>query len=323
MNIKEGLKFILSHFEYPEHYFPRTISTKMTENRQVEVFSKDEALEFFKKSEYVDCRISAFGRFEQEKVMPNLIFVDLDNRDALNEVRCLFHKIINGLPTILDTGNGYAILQPVEMKSMEFLEYEGKYGEEIAKLFLQWVERYLTNYKCDSGNHPSLRNTMIRIPGSFNSKVLDREESLNKSKVNVVYGWNKKRVKVYGLPFKKYVNKIIQEKKKRAKINKKINLINFQWIEKLFQHKLEDGRERLLFDITRYLINMKGMTIEEAVNKIHSWLNCRYYPKSLIQTKCKVALKDGKYPKKLSTIKIGDLDLYESLPLEIKQGIKN
>lgn len=316
MNIEEGLDFILTHFENP--VYPRTISTKKTGNRQIEIHSTEEALRFFKESDCIDCRISAFGRNEQEKVMPNLIFVDLDNRDALNEVRCLFHKVIEGKPTILDTGNGYAILQPIKMKSFEFLIYENKAGEEIAKTFLQWIERYLTNHKCDLGNHPSLKNTMIRIPGSYNSKLLDRNCPLDESRVSVIYGWDKNRIRANHLPFKKYLDRIIKEERKRNKINKKPNLKNFQWIEKLLLYKLEDGRERLLYDVSRYLINLKGLSIEDATNKIHSWLNCRYYSKNLIQTKCKMALKDGKYPRKLVTIQTNDSGLYESLPSEIK-----
>ena len=108
MILDEGLDFLLSHFE--ELLWPRTISTKYPQNRHVEIFSKNEAMNCFKKSEFLDCRIAGFGRYEQEKIIPNLIFVDLDNRDALNESLILFHKTIQARPTIIDTGNGYAII---------------------------------------------------------------------------------------------------------------------------------------------------------------------------------------------------------------------
>jgi len=160
MNRVQGLDFILSHFEGS---FPRTISTQKTQNRQILVDSKERALQYFEESDYLDCRISAFSEGERYRLEPNLIFVDLDDRTAKNEVMALFHKTINGIPTILDTGNGYAVIQPIQIKPFLGVTYKTKDSEELAKLFLQWSERYLTNYKCDSGNHPSLKSCMIRI----------------------------------------------------------------------------------------------------------------------------------------------------------------
>jgi len=58
LNVENGLDYLLYHFESD---FPRTISTLETENRQVEVYSKQEALSYFRKSNGVDCRISGFG----------------------------------------------------------------------------------------------------------------------------------------------------------------------------------------------------------------------------------------------------------------------
>ena len=60
-NIQYGLDYLLNHFESG---FPRTISTLETENKQVQVYSKEDALEFFIKSNLIDCRISAFGLTE-------------------------------------------------------------------------------------------------------------------------------------------------------------------------------------------------------------------------------------------------------------------
>lgn len=55
--VKEGLDFILTHFK---EGFPRTISTKTTEGRQVVVYNKDEALAMFKAANYLDCKINAY-----------------------------------------------------------------------------------------------------------------------------------------------------------------------------------------------------------------------------------------------------------------------
>ena len=49
--VQDGLDFILNHFQEP--LFPRKIMTRQL-GYQVEVFSKEEALEYFKDSNYED-----------------------------------------------------------------------------------------------------------------------------------------------------------------------------------------------------------------------------------------------------------------------------
>jgi len=197
---------------------------------------------------------------------------------------------------------------------------DNKKGDELSKLFLQWAERYLTNNKCDSGNHPSLRNTMIRIPGSYNSKLLEKGRSLEESQVFVRYSWDGKRVAIENIrpAFIRHVNKIIKQESKLDKIDRKGNPKNYQWIDELLQCNIKDGRARLLFDVSRYLVNLQGHTIDEAVEKINSWLSSRYYSKSMIKSECKRDLKDGKYPRRIGTIKNTDQELYESIPEGIK-----
>ena len=53
--VTEGLDFILSHFE-KDSIWPRTISTKLTEGRQITVYSKLEAMSYYKDSNYLDCQ---------------------------------------------------------------------------------------------------------------------------------------------------------------------------------------------------------------------------------------------------------------------------
>jgi len=282
--------------------------------------SKAEALDIFTQADFKDCRISAFGIYEQAKIIPNLIFVDLDDRDALNESLILFHKTIGSRPTVIDTGNGYALIQPVKMNSWVGVTQGNKKSEELSKLFLQWAERYLTNNKCDSGNHPSLKNTMIRIPGTYNSKLLDKGRSLEESQVFVRYVWDDKRVAIENIrpAFIRHVNKIIKQESKLTKIDRKGNPENYQWIAELLNYNIEDGRARLLFDVSRYLINLQGLSIEESTDKINSWLNTKYYSKSMIKSECKRALKDRKYPRRIGTIKSTDQQLYDIIPEEIR-----
>jgi hypothetical protein len=58
--IKENLEFILNHLQNP--LFPRSIMTKAL-GYQKEVFDADEALTYFKASNYQDCRINAYPFF--------------------------------------------------------------------------------------------------------------------------------------------------------------------------------------------------------------------------------------------------------------------
>ena len=54
--VQNGLDFILTHFQEP--IFPRKIMTRQL-GYQIEVFNKEEVLEYFKSSNYEDCRINA------------------------------------------------------------------------------------------------------------------------------------------------------------------------------------------------------------------------------------------------------------------------
>ena len=80
--ISYGLDFILGHFQEP--IFPRKIMTKEL-GYQVEVFSKQEALGYFKSSNYEDCRINAYPPFTEyqgiNRTPISFLMVDLDLKD--------------------------------------------------------------------------------------------------------------------------------------------------------------------------------------------------------------------------------------------------
>ena len=61
--IGTGLNYILGHFLFQPRFlliFPRTISTKTTEGRQILVDSQQEVLARFAQANFIDCRISAY-----------------------------------------------------------------------------------------------------------------------------------------------------------------------------------------------------------------------------------------------------------------------
>ncbi len=304
-----GLDYILKHFE---SLFPRMISTLATENKQVMVYSDQEALEYFKESNYVDCRISGFGLSEIQKEKPNLIFVDLDDRKVLDEVIALFHKEINGIPLVLDTGNGYAIIQPINIISFTNSTLHNKRITDVPKKFLQFAERYLTNNKCDSGNHPSLKSCMIRIPYTYNKKLLLNGKSRKNSQVKIHSEWDGTRPTINNLPFKRYLNKLELLFQQRQKRNFS-NTNKIPYIEKLVQTKTTDGKKRICaLILCPYLVNVKKLALQECENILTEYFDSMI-PKGTISYQLKISYKNGILPYSLKNMKQNDSELYQIL----------
>jgi len=315
MNVEQGLDFILQHFQEP--IWPRRISTYKTENKQFEVSCKEEALRHFKESDCLDCRISAFGRNEIENEWPNLIFVDLDNISALNEVRALFYKTIKAVPTVLHTGNGLAIIQPIDIISFKGAAHDETRIEEPAKIFLSFAERYLTNSKCDTGNHPSLKSCLIRIPGSFNSKERKYKQ------VKIIQEWDKHRVNIRNLPFKAHLDKIIRDQKKRQNKLSNIKHGEIPYIEHLLKRKIADARKRTFaLILCPYLINVKQIPLERAERVIYEYFD-EYIPKPLINYKLNEVLKKGVLPYSLSKMQEQDGELHSIVTNQTIKEVRN
>jgi len=307
LNVEYGLDYLLNHFE---SQFPRTISTFATQNRQIEVYDKEEALQYFRESDYVDCRISAFGREEIEKEKPNLIFVDLDKKEALDEVLALFYKTINGIPLVLNTGNGYGIIQPIQIKPMQKITLDENQIFDVPKKFLLFAERYLTNSNCDMGNHPSLKSCLIRIPGSYNSKLLDKGNK-EEFKVTIVSEWNGIRVDVKNLPF---MNHLRNQQRKMMRRNLKYNNSNsseIQYIENILKSKVTRGRKRIFaLVLCPYLINVKKLPIEKSEKILQDYFD-GYISKYSIRYKLNEVMKKGIFPYSLKNMQQNDPELYE------------
>ena len=107
-SIAKGLDFILSHFRQ-NNLFPRKISTKTTQGKQLIVYSREEALARFNQANLSDCRISAYHATDWRKglsklIAPDFLFMDLDLRfeDLYNIFyysHCIFYSLrANNLP---------------------------------------------------------------------------------------------------------------------------------------------------------------------------------------------------------------------------------
>jgi hypothetical protein len=187
--VQDGLDFILNHFQEP--IFPRKIMTKQL-GYQVEVFNKQEALEYFKDSKYEDCRINAYPSFTEyhgiNRTPISFLIVDLDLKDfadekkkeplerALKKTLGKIKESIGGNPTVLWTGNGYHVYQPVSGFILEeyetFYKFTKYFDKDLTSMFIQFAEEYFTDYTADRLHNPTVKSCLVRIPGSLNSKCV-------------------------------------------------------------------------------------------------------------------------------------------------------
>jgi len=209
--LEDGLNFIQSHFEEP--LFPRTISTKTTEGRQLLAYSKKEALVRFEQTNYLDCKISAYPKYVEwqgiNRQPPDLIFIDLDlgrfnsklNLDlALNKtLQNIRDKLGSGKPTVIWSGHGYHIYQPVEAFVLEEESEFAKF-EQPSRRSIQFAEQFLSDKKSDPCHAftMSFKNCMLRIPGSFNAKS-------NLEEVKIIQRWDGFRPSIKPLLFDLYI----------------------------------------------------------------------------------------------------------------------
>jgi len=207
---KEGLDFILSHFE--DFVWPRTISTKMTRGRQILVFNKEEALARFTQSNFLDCRISAYPNTKYTRrthQKPNLLFIDLDSQ-ALDLDKELEHTLSNIKvkfenetiePTVLWSGKGYHVYLPIDAIALEQESlFEDIEVYDPSRRFMQWAEQYLTSNKADPCHSKgvSFNNCMLRVPGSINSKV--------GKEVRIIQRWNGVKPSIRPLLYDFYID---------------------------------------------------------------------------------------------------------------------
>jgi hypothetical protein len=207
-----GLDFILSHFKEP--IFPRTISTKLTENKQIVVYSREEALERFEAAEWLDCKISAYPDFTGWKGInrhpPDFIFIDLDlgrlgpkelNKALGETLKNIKAKLgVGGYPTVIWSGHGYHIYQPVDAFILENITEFAEF-EQPSRGLLRFAEQHLSSNKSDPCHYStmSLKNCMLRIPGSYNAKG-------EKIEVKVIQKWNNHRHSIKPLLFDLYIH---------------------------------------------------------------------------------------------------------------------
>jgi hypothetical protein len=346
--LEEGLDLLLGHFAPP--IWPRTVSTKTTEGRQILVNNKEEALARFEQANYLDCRISAYPSREDWAIKllgqaPNIIFIDLDlsrfiSMEALDvalkkTLKNIKVKLDNGYPTIIWSGNGYHIYLPIEAFVLESENVFISFDNPSTK-FLRFAERYLSSNKADMchGNSLSFKNCMLRIPGSYNSKFVQHRADgtviLSKEAgVKITQRWNGYRPAINWLlrGFRRYliqekINIILEEgvKKKKHGLHNHDNQKNkINWIEILLETPIDDYRKFAIWSILApYLINVRKVTYNDALSIIEYWLTrcnslCRLDFSAGYRLKCDLrrSAKIGYYPVSIDKLKSENRALYD------------
>jgi len=331
--IESGLDHILSYFEEP--LFPRKISTYKSNNKQFLVRTREEVIDAFTASNFVDCRINAYPYLTDykgsQRYKPNFIFIDLDKNNFKSErsfklalsttLQNIKDKLLdsnnNAYPTVLETGGGYHIYQPIECPKilvdgvletvvLENIKEFSKF-DRPSEQFLRFAKNYLSNGKADKQNNPSFKSCLLRIPGSINSKY--------NRQVKIVQQWNGIRPPIpreFIEEFRTFlIQKKIDEAKQRQKMlkerltknrhNNNYNINNnYDWIEKkVLQTKFEDYRKLIVgLILVPYLIVIKKLSYEQSYKIINEWLQkcdsvrkIDFDPRYLINNSLKTSMK--------------------------------
>jgi Primase X len=344
--VQDGLDFILNHFQEP--ILPRKIMTKKL-GYQIEVFNKQEAFEHFKTSNYEDCRINAYPSFTEyhgiNRTPISFLVVDLDLKDftdetkrgkavldkALNKTLQKIKESIGGNPTVLWTGNGYHVYQPVTGFILEeyetFYEFTKYLDKDLTSMFIQFAEEYFTDFAADRLHNPTVKSCLVRIPGSLNSKCVERGQD---AEIKIIQKWDDSRPSIQPMlrDFRRWLiqKKIdaFEELKKQEKFQMTVSKNQerkntIKWIEKgILEHPFSDHRKYIIWRIlSPYLLNVKKLRKEEAYSVMKEWLDrCDELEKLNFNSKTKIrdGLKGagkGYYPISMEKLKEENRQLYD------------
>jgi hypothetical protein len=350
---REDIEFTLSHFE--SDLFPRKMMTLST-SVQFSVTSAEEIYRECKYSDFKDCRINAYPEYTDYKGIvrqpPNFVFIDLDlanfemskNKLELRLKRTLKKiKEYKGFPTALWTGNGYHIYLPIKAivldqeeifskdKFPNLFSNTGKYSNRsVSEVFLKYAEIFFTNGTADPQHVPTYKSCLIRIPNSYNSKLLQKGISIKDSKVEIIQRWDGHKIPIQLLlrDFRRWLiqeeyNQMLSNKRNRKFVKtNNIHITNSNtivWIEELLQTPLNDHRKYCLFHVlVPYLLNVRNLSHVETSELLEAWLSkCNqlseldFNPSIEIRNRLKYA-KDYK-PVSLSRLKNMNFELHHEL----------
>jgi hypothetical protein len=199
LKVREGTRFLLSHFEGRQQLFPRKMSTALTRGHQFIVYNKDQILNECIKANFIDCRLNAYHYMESGDLVtitnsyshspirifsasaPNLIFIDIDfpsgidEKYSLNQLNLILEIIKKDLkcaPSVLWTGNGFHIYIVLDTRPLELITDLTALSKEPSQDFLRFAETRFSGKKADPKHNPSFKSYLLRIPYTLNSKCI-------------------------------------------------------------------------------------------------------------------------------------------------------
>jgi hypothetical protein len=349
--VEKGLDFLLSHFNQ-DKLFPRTITTGKLKGKQVEVFSKQEALSYFEESNFIDCRVNGFPSYtrykEIQRYPPDFIFIDIDTtrfeddksfENALSKTLKNIKETLNGHSTVNNSGNGCHIILPIECPVLEQIEQFQKYKDILPSLnlsqeFLRFAEDILSNGKADTSHYPSFKSCQIRIPGSINGKCLENryKRLLGYIKVKILQEWNGVRASItreFIEDFRTYLEQKVTDQEQEQENNNtnqhqkysNINKQSLEWIEKLLKTPIDDFRKNATnLILAPYLVITTKLSYQQSYDILIDWLQkCNSFnkldfkPDYLVKHALTTAIEKRIPPMKLVTLKDRNLELYNIL----------
>jgi hypothetical protein len=303
--------------------------------KQYIVYSKEQAFARLIQSNLLDCRINAYSDYTGFNRInwqpPNFIFIDIDRClfrteqefwEAVQEPCKNIEQTLGGKPSVLWSGNGVHICQPVEAV---VLEQESQFAQfdQPSQTSLKFAAQFLSNHKSDTNNNPAFKSCLLRIPGSYNSKNIKQNKV-----VKIIQTWNGFRPKINPLLYHFYIylaDKKLKEfnnmQKNQTESHHAFRGNTIAWIEKLLETPIDDYRKNAVsLILAPYLVNIKKLSYDVALNIINSWLskceklrqldqNFNY----MVRYALKNSVKNGYRPLKFDSLKLKNKALYDLL----------
>jgi hypothetical protein len=247
---------------------------------------------------------------------------------VLNNILRKIKEAIGGNPTVLWTGNGYHVYQPVSGFILEayetFYEFTKYVDKDLTSMFIQFAEEHFTDYAADRLHNPTVKSCLVRIPGTLNSKCVIKGQD---AEVKIIQKWDGVRPSIQPLlrDFRRWlIQKRIGEELKNAKfqmtVSKNQERANtIKWIEKgIIDHPFSDHRKYIIWRIlSPYLLNVKKLPKEEAYSVMKEWLDkcdklekLNFNPKIKIKDGLRGASK-GYFPISMEKLKEENRQLYD------------
>jgi hypothetical protein len=226
---------------------------------------------------------------------------------AADKTYANFQDGLGANPTQICSGNGYHFYNPQFSNPIEAIGQFKKFSQyKLSRDFLRFEEQFMTDGKADPAHSLGLAfgNTVLRIPHSFNSKLVQFDGSWRiinippESEVRVVKGryWDDIRREIdpilpdYYTSLQDKVSMDLDEqldriKKRTAAKRPRGNYKGrykdrykgkhkLDWIERLLDTPLDDYRKYTTkFIIVPYLANIRRLSREDTWDITSTWLN--------------------------------------------------